>query len=150
MTTTQERPRDGASAAILEADFGWATQIDGGVGVTVVFLSGRDEGRKSWSHVLPLLQQPVRAVTYDRSGIGDSDARPHHQRPVPYSAVAAELHDLLNALAAPDPYILVGHSFGGLIARVYLGRPPGIRCRSRDGRRGRTRGTSAPGLIALH
>ena len=89
-----------------------------------MFLSGRDEGREAWAQVLPLLHRPVRAITYDCGGIGASEARPRHEQPVPYSAIALELRDLLAALAAPGPYILVGHSFGGLIARAYLAAHP--------------------------
>ncbi|HVG01778.1 MAG TPA: alpha/beta hydrolase, partial [Nitrospira sp.] len=73
-----------------------------------------------WSLYWALVQAQVETVTrvcaYDRAGLGWSDPGP---LPRNGHRMATELHRLLDRGDVPGPYILVGHSFGGLVARIY-------------------------------
>lgn len=63
----------------------------------------------------------TRAMAYDRAGQGWSDPSPNPRTP---AHLAGELHALLGRLDLRPPYILAGHSFGGLLSRVYAGLHP--------------------------
>jgi pimeloyl-ACP methyl ester carboxylesterase len=70
----------------------------------------------SWHFVLPEVARFTAACAYDRAGFGSSDAGP---LPRTTGRIVGELHALLAAGSIPSPRILVGHSFGGLTARLY-------------------------------
>jgi pimeloyl-ACP methyl ester carboxylesterase len=72
--------------------------------------------------ILPALARRTRACTYDRAGDGLSDARPASVRPLTGATQARELHTLLQAAHAGPPYVLVGHSYGGMITREFAAR----------------------------
>ena len=65
----------------------------------------------------------TRVCAYDRPNNRLLDGLPSRSDPVPQPVTAgssvADLHALLRAARVPGPYLLVGHSFGGLIARLY-------------------------------
>lgn len=88
-----------------------------GKGPTVIFLSGA--GRDSteiWNKVQPQVATFASACSYDRLNMGQSDNSAHVQTE---EEIVEDLHQLLtNAKVAP-PYILVGHSMGGLYARKF-------------------------------
>jgi pimeloyl-ACP methyl ester carboxylesterase len=69
--------------------------------------------------ILPALARRTRVCTYDRAGDGRSDARPTSVRPVTGATQARELHTLLQVIHAGPPYVLVGHSYGGMITREF-------------------------------
>lgn len=75
----------------------------------------------SWSLVLPGIARGTRACAYDRAGMGWSDAGP---LPRTAGRLAAELRELLRVGDVSPPYILVGHSFGGLVMRLFAARYP--------------------------
>ena len=58
----------------------------------------------------------ARAIVYDRAGLGWSSPSPYERTP---SNIVRELRLLLRKAAIPPPYILVGHSFGGVVARRF-------------------------------
>jgi pimeloyl-ACP methyl ester carboxylesterase len=60
-------------------------------------------------------------VSYDRAGFGWSESDPRPRTP---NRLAAELNSLLKATKLPPPYVLVGHSFGGLVIRAYANAYP--------------------------
>jgi len=75
--------------------------------------------------ILPALARRTRVCTYDRAGDGLSDARPASVRPLTGATQARELHTLLQVIHAGPPYVLVGHSYGGMITREFAALYPG-------------------------
>jgi pimeloyl-ACP methyl ester carboxylesterase len=86
---------------------------------TVVFDAALGGSSLSWSLVQPHVARVTRACAYDRGGFGWSDAGP---MPRTAGRIADELHTLLVRGGVEPPYFLVGHSFGGLVARLYAAR----------------------------
>lgn len=88
---------------------------------TVVLVSGLGDNVTVWDKVMRRLSSRTRVVTYDRGGIGWSDMGPN---PRTGGQIALELHNLLAAADIPGPYLVVGHSFGGLYARLFANAYP--------------------------
>jgi pimeloyl-ACP methyl ester carboxylesterase len=86
---------------------------------TVVLESALGGSSLSWSLVQPTLERLTRVCSYDRAGFGWSDAGP---LPRSASRLADELHVLLARASIPPPYVLVGHSYGGLVVRIFTHR----------------------------
>ena len=87
---------------------------------TVILEAGYDSGGTStWFELQPKIAQLARVCTYDRAGVGTSDARPASMEPVKGTQIAAELDALMTGMEAAGPYLLVGHSYGGLLVRTY-------------------------------
>ena len=85
----------------------------------VVFESGVGEDLSTWSDVQPAVAGLVRAFSYDRAGIGRSDAVPSTGELRTVLSMVEELHELLRAASLSGPYVLVGHSLGGALVQVY-------------------------------
>lgn len=88
----------------------------------VILDSGNGDPGMAWSHIQPEIAKLTRACWYDRAGEGWSDAGPF---PRTSEAMARDLHELLRRADIPAPYVLVGHSLGGMNARIYNGLYPG-------------------------
>jgi pimeloyl-ACP methyl ester carboxylesterase len=89
----------------------------------IVFVSALGYSGESWKPVVDRL--PGAAVfAYDRPACGDAPPRPAPNPPLPFSAFADELAALLDAYAVTEPFVLVGHSIGASIARVFADRYP--------------------------
>jgi pimeloyl-ACP methyl ester carboxylesterase len=69
--------------------------------------------------ILPELAKQTRVCTYDRAGDGLSDARPASVHPVTGGTQAKELHAMLAAAGVAPPYVVVSHSYGGMVAREF-------------------------------
>ncbi|HSC12178.1 MAG TPA: alpha/beta hydrolase [Rhodanobacteraceae bacterium] len=83
---------------------------------TVIFEAGSGDNNSEWARVQPAIAAHTRACSYDRAGIGFSDPA----RRLSDSANAVDdLHRLLNAATIKPPYVLVGHSLGGMHVRLY-------------------------------
>ncbi|NJO14486.1 MAG: alpha/beta hydrolase [Thioploca sp.] len=78
---------------------------------TVVFQSGLGDGKSVWKKVIDHMPDTISIFVYDRPGYGDS---PNTSDPRDPCTISHELHSLLNAVRIPPPYVLVGHSLGGL------------------------------------
>jgi len=86
---------------------------------TVVLIAGFGDYSFDWEPVVRAVAPATRLCAYDRAGLAWSDPGP---RPRSIERVADELRTLLARGGVPGPYILVGHSWGGLIARVFQAR----------------------------
>jgi pimeloyl-ACP methyl ester carboxylesterase len=89
---------------------------------TVLFESGFGTGMGSWRAVAPHVAASARIFTYSRAGAGGSDPRPE---PRTILQSSEELDALLATAKLGPPYILVGHSYGGLLVRAFAARHPG-------------------------
>jgi pimeloyl-ACP methyl ester carboxylesterase len=93
----------------------------------VVFESGLAASSLTWCLVQPLVSQFATTLSYDRAGLGWSDPAPHH---VTARDAAKDLGRLIYTMRITQPVIIVGHSFGGLIARIcqqrYAGQVAGL------------------------
>ena len=89
---------------------------------TLVLESGHGEDFTVWGKVQPALSQVTRTCSYDRAGFGWSDAQPGARDA---EHIADQLHALLLKAGITSPIVLMGHSGGGLYARVYASRFPG-------------------------
>ena len=81
-----------------------------------------DRGSWSWAGIQDELSQISRVCAYDRAGMLWSEPR---EGPRDAERIAGELHAILAAASEAPPYVMVGHSLGGLLVRVYDERYPG-------------------------
>ncbi len=88
---------------------------------TVVMEYGLGGLSPIWSLVQSEIAKFTRVCTYDRAGYGWSDPSPH---PRTSQYMAQELHTLLTNAGIEGPYILVGHSLGGLNVRQFASQYP--------------------------
>jgi len=85
---------------------------------TVILEAGANGGSNSWAPVQPQLAATTRVCSYDRANLPGGSS---HPAPKPRTAadVVTDLHKLLSAAGVPGPFVLAGHSNGGLFARLY-------------------------------
>jgi pimeloyl-ACP methyl ester carboxylesterase len=84
---------------------------------TVVIVAGLGDWSTTWGGVVqPEVAKTTRVCTYDRAGLGWSEASP---LPGDAAQFARELHTLLQNANVPGPYVMVGHSLGGFVVRVF-------------------------------
>lgn len=83
---------------------------------TVILEAGLRSFSVHWALVQPEVARFTRVCAYDRAGLGWSDPGP---LPRTSEVMVQELHTLLVNAQVPGPYLLVGHSFGGLNVRLF-------------------------------
>jgi pimeloyl-ACP methyl ester carboxylesterase len=83
---------------------------------TVLFDAGGSDWSVIWALVQPAVARKARACTYDRAGLGYSDADPGPRTPF---AIVDDLHKLVRATGLTRPLVLVGHSLGGFNMKLY-------------------------------
>ncbi len=83
---------------------------------TVILEAGAGDFSVDWSLVQPLVAPFTRVCSYDRAGAGWSDLGP---RPRTMRQQVRELHALLEKAGERPPFVLVGHSYGGWLARLF-------------------------------
>lgn len=76
---------------------------------------------KTWGRVPSEIAEFAQVATYDRAGLGRSDPGP---TPRTSRQIVQELQALLTNAGVPGPYVLVGHSFGGLNVQLYASQHP--------------------------
>ena len=96
---------------------------------TVVFVSGLKASAEDWNiaerqapTVFAEVAKFTRVCAYDRPGtpVGEKPSRSDPVRqPTTAQDAASDLHALLSAAKEPTPYVMVGHSYGGLVAKLY-------------------------------
>lgn len=89
--------------------------------ITVLLEAGLNEFSLHWHRVQPVLSEHARVCSYDRAGLGWSDPSPHHPT---ISRATADLQRLLQAAGVHPPLLLVGHSYGAIVARAYRASRP--------------------------
>jgi pimeloyl-ACP methyl ester carboxylesterase len=87
----------------------------------VVFEAGATNSLEIWGGILPQVASMAPVVAYDRAGLGrsewdDTSPTPKH--------VADRLRRVLRQIGADPPYVLVGFSWGGMLARYFAGYYP--------------------------
>lgn len=83
---------------------------------TIVLQAGLGDGQSTWRDVTSRMTGSQRYLSYDRPGHGGSGDAASPRNPC---TIATELHDLLRQANVPPPYVLVGHSVGGLYQYAY-------------------------------
>jgi pimeloyl-ACP methyl ester carboxylesterase len=90
---------------------------DGRRGPVIVFDSGWSADSRAWRRVMAQLSGSYRVCAQDRAGQGQSSPGP---MPRDGEAVARDLHAALTRGSVPKPWVLVGHSLGGLNMRHFV------------------------------
>jgi len=85
---------------------------------TVVLDAGSPDSSSAWRWVQPSLARDTRVCAYDRAGIGRSAPAPAKQHRTAQTQVS-DLHELLGKAHIPGPYVVVGHSWDGMLARLF-------------------------------
>jgi pimeloyl-ACP methyl ester carboxylesterase len=88
---------------------------------TVVLFSGLGERTPSWAWAQRDVSSSTRVCAYDRAGEGWSGGTPGARNGQPLSS---DLHGLLAAAHVPGPYVLAGHSIGGIYELLYAAHYP--------------------------
>jgi pimeloyl-ACP methyl ester carboxylesterase len=88
---------------------------------TVILEAGSGDFSVEWSLVQPGVARFARVCSYDRAGDGWSELGPH---PRTMHQIVYELHTLLDKAGVKPPLVLVGHSYGGLLVRLYASTYP--------------------------
>lgn len=84
---------------------------------TVIIDAGWGDWSLAWSWVQQAVSKTTQVCTYDRAGMGYSEPGP---LPRDAKQIAKELHTLLERGKAAGPFVMVGHSMGGLPVRVFV------------------------------
>lgn len=90
-------------------------------GRTYLLEAGATGFAEMWSWVQAELDDDARVCSYDRAGLGASDANPDGFKP---ENVRRDLKKALDAAGESGPFILVGHSLGGIFVRSFAGAYP--------------------------
>lgn len=93
----------------------------GGGPYTVIFEAGFASDLSVWRKVAPEIAKSAKVFVYSRAGAGKSDLRPEPRTP---QRSSAELDQVIEAAHLSPPYILVGHSYGGYLIRLFAQRHP--------------------------
>lgn len=85
----------------------------------VIFDSGMNDTTIAWALIQPEISKTHTTCSYDRAGLGFSDAS---DRPGTALTDVEDIHKALQATHINPPYLLVGHSAGGMAVRVFADR----------------------------
>jgi pimeloyl-ACP methyl ester carboxylesterase len=88
---------------------------------SVVLEPGAGASSSDFAWIAPVVARDTTVCVYDRAGRGWSDAT---DSPQDGSHIAADLHTLLDRAHVPGPYVLAGHSFGGLYVQSFAAQFP--------------------------
>jgi pimeloyl-ACP methyl ester carboxylesterase len=125
--TFKRLAKDGSSDSVLKLQkvdvggHGLQLLVGGQGSPAVIFEGGFGAGIASWSRVQKDVAAFAQTVSYDRAGLGQSDPGP---KPRSAKQIATDLHAALQKAGIKPPYVLVGHSFGGIYVRVFADMYP--------------------------
>jgi pimeloyl-ACP methyl ester carboxylesterase len=105
---------------------GWVEAGSGHPSPRVIFAAGRNDTVISWAPLLAALAASTRVVAYDRAGLGASEPDPGSGPPTVDRQVA-DLAAVIGQTGA-GPCVVVGHSWGGLLAQLLAVRHPQLVC----------------------
>jgi pimeloyl-ACP methyl ester carboxylesterase len=88
----------------------------GSGGPTVIFEAGIAATNLNWCHIQEVVSGFTGTASYDRCGLGWSSPSKTPRTP---GNIAKELHEGLKRAGIKPPYVMVGHSFGGLVMRRF-------------------------------
>ena len=88
---------------------------------TVILEAGYNDNSETWALVQPAVAEFTRVCAYDRAGLGRSDPGPE---PRDSYQTIEELHTLLAGAGEKGPFVLAGHSLGGLYMRLFTDTYP--------------------------
>lgn len=88
----------------------------------IVLVTGNGLGLNSLDPIFDDLSKKTTVLRYSRAGLGKST---FNNKRKDFGVRVNELQLLVTELSVPEPFILGGHSFGGLITRAFAGRNPG-------------------------
>ncbi|HEY2858131.1 MAG TPA: alpha/beta hydrolase [Terracidiphilus sp.] len=114
----RDRKRYSGSGRWVEIERGRRLYVveKGEGGPTVLFEAGIAATNLNWHHIQETVAHFTATASYDRSGLGWSSPCRTVRTP---GNITTELHTMLRSAGIKPPYILVGHSFGGLVMRRY-------------------------------
>jgi pimeloyl-ACP methyl ester carboxylesterase len=92
-----------------------------GDGPSIVVIGGLGTTVADWAALMPDLSRLGRVLVHDRAGLGASDADPE---PRTAGRMADDLRAVIAQSGLEPPYLLVGHSWGGLVARLLAHQTP--------------------------
>src|ERR1700759_3726855 len=98
--------------------------IPRGADPPVVLVAALGFGQTSWRPVIDRLTTHCTVLAYDRPGIGEAPPRDDPTAPVSYGVLAGELAGVLDAAGVHVPAVLVGHTMGSNVVRVFADRHP--------------------------
>ena len=93
-------------------------------GPTVVLEAGLNMTHETWGKVPEEVSKFGRVCSYDRAGLGESDPFPEPRPTRTATQIVDELKELLANAGERPPFIIVGHSFGGIVAKLFAIRHP--------------------------
>lgn len=104
-------------ARFSRTPMGIRSLVAAGVGSpTVIFEAGLGHGKRTWGTVFNAVSAVTHTVAYDRAGYGQSEAS---DQPRDGLQIVLELRAMLQTEAIAPPYVLVGHSLGGTLMKLY-------------------------------
>ena len=89
---------------------------------TVILMAGGGRTAKDWSQIQPTVSTFARVCSYDYANLGASDKSPREIQSV--DEIVDDLHAWLKTAGEKGPFILVGHSIGGVYVRRFVTRYP--------------------------
>jgi pimeloyl-ACP methyl ester carboxylesterase len=93
--------------------------LSGSGPATLVLFNGSGVTLEGWGRLYPGIERSGRVLAFNRFGVGGSSTP---QQPQTGTTVLQAARDLLDELELPPPYVLVGHSMGGLYANLFARR----------------------------
>ena len=116
---TAETMKRDLSAQILSRTLAYS--LAGNGSPAVVFEAGMGDAKEIWSAVAPQVAKSTTVLTYDRAGYGASQMAFDDRSAV---EVVTDLRELLKAAGLKPPFVLVGHSLGGLYMQYFARQYP--------------------------